>query len=251
MSLLGDLWGGFTGESQKKYTNEAFANSTRELQQGRDKGLDAYGQGYSQAQGYLSPYATQGGQANNLYGTYLGLNGADAQRSALQNYAGADPFRQFNEDQANRGLARQFNKMGMLDSGNSRLAMSRASLERGSQDYNNYLGRLSQLGQQGMGAAGQLGGYAMQNGGNIANLWNNYGTTQAGNEIQKGNALSQASGIFGNNLMKVVPLAAAAATGNWGALAGMGGMFGGQNDKGGYQQGGSGGSNYWGFQNRQ
>lgn len=203
MGLLGDLWGGFTGESQKKFTNEAFANSTRELQQGRDKGLDAYGQGYSQAQGYLNPYAQSGGQANNLYGTYLGLNGADAQRSALAGYAGADPFRQFNEDQANRGLARQFNKMGMLDSGNSRLAMSRASLERGSQDYNNYLGRLAGMSQQGYGAAGALGGMAMQNGQNIAGLWNNYGQAQAGNEIQKGNALSQASGIFGNNIMKL------------------------------------------------
>lgn len=207
MSLLGDLWGGFTGESQKKYTNEAFANSTRELQQGRDKGLDAYGQGYSQAQGYLNPYAQQGGQANNLYGTYLGLNGADAQRGALQQYAGGDPFRQFNEDQANRGVARQFNRMGMLDSGNSRLAMSRASLERGSQDYNNYLSRLSQMGQMGYGAAGAMGGMAMQNGSNIAGLWNNYGTTQAGNEIQKGNALSQASGIFGQNLGKLGGLA--------------------------------------------
>ena len=233
MGLLGDLWGGFTGDTQKKYTNEAFANSTRELQQGRDKGLDAYGQGYSQAQGYLSPYATSGGQANNLYGTYLGLNGADAQRGALAQYAGGDPFRQFNEDQANRGLSRQFNKMGMLDSGNSRLAMSRASLERGSQDYNNYLGRLAQMGQQGYGASQQLGGYAMQNGGNIANLWNNYGTTQAGNEIQKGNALSQASGIFGQNLGKLGGLAMQFYTGMPPGAPpvgkGSGGNFGGMN----------------------
>lgn len=238
MASLGDLIGSFTGDTQKRYTNEAFANSTRELQQGRDKGLDAYGQGYSQAQGYLNPYATQGGQANNLYGTYLGLNGADAQRGALQQYAGGDPFRQFNEDQANRGLSRQFNKMGMLDSGNSRLAMSRASLERGSQDYNNYLGRLSQLGQQGYGASQQLGGYAMQNGSNIAGLWNNYGQQQAGNEIQKGNALSQASGIFGNNLMKLGGMGVSMMTGN--PMGGLTGMFGGQNAKG--------GANYYGGQ---
>lgn len=246
MVSLGDLWGGFTGESQKKFTNEAFANSTRELQQGRDKGLDAYNTGYGEAKGYLSPYATSGGQANNLYGTYLGLNGADAQRGALQQYAGADPFRQFNEDQSNRGIARQFNRMGMLDSGNSRLAMSRASLERGSQDYNNYLGRLSQLGQQGMGAAGQLGGYAMQNGGNIAGLWNNYGTTQAGNEIQKGNALSQASGIFGNNLMKLGGMGIAAMSGN--PMAALSGMFGSPGEKGGYEANqAKGGANYvWG-----
>ena len=233
---LGDMLGSFTGATQKKYANQAYERATAQFAQGRDKGLDAYGQGYSQAQGYLTPYSQQGSQANNLYGTYLGLNGADAQRSALADYAGADPFRQYNEDMANRGMARQFNRMGMLDSGNMRLATARASLERGSQDYNNYLQRLAGLGQQGYGAASMLGNFAMQNGSNVAGLWNNFAKNQAGAEVQRANALAQAAGILPNNLMRLGGLAI-------GAYTGMRGMFGDDNGTG--QKGGL---NYFGGQ---
>lgn len=235
MSLLGDLVGSFTGSTAKKYANEAYQNSTRTLQEGRDKGIDALNQGYTQARGYLSPYAESGTQANNLYGTYLGLNGADAQRSALVGYAGADPFRQFNADLAAKTMARSFNRMGMLDSGNHTMAAARANLERGSQDYNSYLSRLAGLAQQGAGAAGQLGGYAMNNGQGLAGLWQGYGQNQAGNEIQRGNALAQASGIFGNNLMKIGGLGVALMTGNPGMSLGFGGSL-----------GQKGGSNYYG-----
>lgn len=235
MSILGDLVGSFTGSTAKRAANDVYQSSTRVLQEGRDRGLDALNQGYTQARGYLDPYAQSGTQANNLYGTYLGLNGADAQRSALAGYAGADPFRQYNEDMANKGLARQFNRMGMLDSGNFRMAAARANLERGSQDYNNYLARLAGLSQQGAGAAGQLGNFAMNNGQGVAGLWNGYGQNQAGNEIQHGNALAQASGIFGNNLMKLGGLGVALMTGNPGMSLGFGGSL-----------GQKGGSNYYG-----
>lgn len=245
MASLGDMLGSFTGGTQKKYANQAYESSTRELQQGRDKSIDAYGQGYSQAQGYLTPYSQQGRQANKIYGTYLGLDGADAQRGAMQQYAGADPFRAYNEQQANQGMARQYNRMGLMGSGNMALGMGRASLERGSQDYNNYLGRLAGLGQQGMGAAGQLGQYAMQHGQGVAGAWNGYGNAQAGNEIQRANALGQASGILGNNLMKLGGLAISAYTGmpvnpGGGGMSGSGQAFG---QAGG---GGRGGANWWG-----
>lgn len=233
---LGDILGSFTGSTQKKYANEAYQNASAQFAQGRDKGLDAYGQGYSQAQGYVSPYAQQGTEANKRYGTYLGLDGSDAQRSALAEYAGADPFRQFNEDQANRGLMRQFNRMGMLDSGNMRLATARANLERGSQDFGNHLHRLAALGQQGYGASSMLGNFAMQNGQNVAGLWNNFANNQAGAEVQRANALAQAAGILPNNIMKAASMAISAATGMPVSMGGSGG------------DGQKGGLNYFGGQ---
>lgn len=233
MSILGDLVGSFTGSTAKKAANEAYQNSTRVLQEGRDKGVDAYNQGYDQAYGFMNPYAQSGTQANSMYTGLLGLNGADTQRGLLAQYANADPFRQFNEDLANKSLARSYNRMGMLDSGNFRMAAARANLERGSQDYNNYLARLAGLSQQGMGAAGQLGGYAMGRGQGIAGLWNNYGQNQAGNEIQHGNATAQASGIFGNNLMKLASMAVSAATGMPVGMGGSPGQKGGSNFMGG------------------
>ena len=229
MSILGDLVGSFTGSTAKKAANEAYQNSTRVLQEGRDKGVDAYNQGYDQAYGFMNPYAQSGTQANSMYTGLLGLNGADTQRGLLAQYAGADPFRQFNEDLTNKSLARSYNRMGMLDSGNFRMAAARANLERGSQDYNNYLARLAGLSQQGMGAAGQLGNFAMGRGQGVAGLWNNYGQNQAGNEIQHGNATAQASGIFGNNIMKLASMAVSAATGMPVGMGGSPGQKGGSN----------------------
>lgn len=213
MASLGSLWGSFTGDSQKRRADEAFEQSSAALQGGFDQGRGYVEDYYNRGRDELTPYSQQGQGANKLYGTYLGLDGADAQRSAFNTYAGSDPFRQYNENQANRGLALQWNKLGMLDSGNSRLAMSRAALERGSQDFNTYMQRLQGQGQQGLGAAGQLAGFANQTGGLLGQMRTNLGQQQAGNAIQHQNALSAADGIFGNNLLKVAALAAAPFTG--------------------------------------
>lgn len=206
MASLGSLWGGFTGDSQKRRADEAFRQSSQAIQSGFDQG-SGYVKDYNQqGNAYLQPFATAGQGANKLYGTYLGLDGADAQRQAFQTYQGADPFRQYNEDNALRAVARQQNRLGMLDSGNARYAMSRAMLDRGSQDFGEYMQRLSGMGQQGMGAANALAGYANQTGGMLGQMRMGLGTQQAGNAINYQNSLAAADGIFGNNLLKIAGL---------------------------------------------
>lgn len=213
MASLGSLWGSFTGDSQKRRAEEAYRQSSANLQQGFDQGADYIKDYNEQGNAHLQPYAQQGLGANKLYGTFLGLDGADAQRGAFQNYAGADPFRQYNEDNALKAMSRQFNRLGMLDSGNSRYAMSKAILDRGSQDFDTYMQRLAGMGQQGMGAANALAGYANQTGGMLGQMRMNLGQQQAGNAINYQNSLAAADGIFGNNLLKVAALAAAPFTG--------------------------------------
>lgn len=233
MSILGDLVGSFTGSTAKKLAGETYDRNTAINRDARDQGLAGINQGYDQAYGLINPYAQSGTQANSMYTGLLGLNGADTQRGLLAQYAGADPFRQFNEDMANKSIARSYNRMGMLDSGNFRMAAARANLERGSQDYNSYLARLAGLSQQGMGAAGQLGGYAMNRGQGIANLWNGYANNQNAAEVNRGNSLAQASGIFGNNIMKLASMAVSAATGMPVGMGGSPGQKGGSNFMGG------------------
>lgn len=213
MASLGSLWGSFTGDSQKRRAEEGFKQSTAALQGGFDQGADYIKDYNQQGNAYLQPYSQQGQGANKLYGTFLGLDGADAQRGAFQNYQGADPFRQYNEDNALKALSRQYNRLGMLDSGNSRYAMSKAMLDRGSQDFGEYMQRLAGQGQQGMGAANALAGYANNTGGVLGQMRMNLGQQQAGNAINYQNSLAASDGIFGNNLLKVAALAAAPFTG--------------------------------------
>ena len=73
--------------------------------------------------------------------------------------------------------------------------------------------RLGGLGQQGMGAANQLAGFANQTGGMLGQMRMGLGQQQAGNAINYGNAMSAADGIFGNNVMKAISMAISAATG--------------------------------------
>lgn len=206
MASLGSLYDSFTGDSQKRRADEANRLATGFMQSGWDEGSGFVKDYNERGNAYLQPYSQQGQGANKLYGTFLGLDGADAQRSAFQNYQGADPFRQYNEDNALKAMSRQYNRLGMLDSGNSRYAMSRAMLDRGSQDFGEYMQRLQGLGQQGLGAANSLAGYANNTGGMLGQMRMNLGQQQAGNAINYQNSLAAADGIFGNNLLKVAGL---------------------------------------------
>ena len=239
MVSLGDVWGGFTGDTAKKYANEAYANSTRELQAGRDQSVGALNTGYDRAASALQPYQQQGAQANTLWGQFMGLGGHDAQKQAFADYQ-SSPYQQYQQNQITRAMGRQANAGGYYNSGRADYATSRALADRGAQDYDSYMNRLQAGGQQGYGAANTLGGYAMGNGQNLANIYTGYGQQQAGNEIQRSNALAQASNTFGNNLLKLGGLAVSAYTG---MPVGMGGAPGGKGTGGNF-----GGMNFMGGQ---
>jgi hypothetical protein len=98
----------------------------------------------------------------------------------LANFAQNDPFRDQNEAYAQKNLMAAYNARGLGGSGKEMLAASRASMERGAQDWSNYLGHLA--GMQGMGlqAAGQAGGYTMQGAGQAAGLQGQGAGTAAG-----------------------------------------------------------------------
>ena len=90
---------------------------------------------------------------------------------------------QFSSDQ----LRRQYNARGMGMSGAADLAVSRANLQQGSSDYNNYLSRLQGQGQEGMQASGAQAGLYQ----GLGNAGMQYGQTQAGNAINYGTAQAQ------------------------------------------------------------
>ena len=268
MSFFGNL----TGSSQRKAVNNA-ANQARDsintgygqargeigqantqaqgyLGQARTDLGQGYGyatQGVEQAQGYLNPYGQQGTNALSMYSDALGMNGAGAQQQFMGNYAGADPYRAYNEDRTTNAMARNMNARGMANSGVAATAAARENLRRGSEDYQTYLTRLqgmvgmgqqaagsqanlsSQLGQYGMqygqglaGVSGQQGATASNQGQLLANLSTGQYNALTSNEINRGNGLMQANNILPNTLGTLGGLA---------LKAYAGGVFGGGDEK--------------------
>lgn len=214
MNFLSQLEGSFTGSTAKKKLDQANAQATGYLNQGKTEATNALSTNYQQAQGYLSPYAQQGQQANSLYGQAIGLQGPQARQQFMDQYATGDPFRQFNEDNGSRALSRRYAAMGYGPGGGTMgLAMARAQLERGSQDYEGYLNRLGGAAGQGMGAANQQAQLAGNYGGQMAGLHSGFAQQNAANAINYGNASAQNSNALFNNILGLGSVAVSAMTG--------------------------------------
>lgn len=197
MGFFSDLM----GSSQRQDIANARGQADGYLSEGYRDATGAVRTGMTQAQGYLEPYAQSGRQANTLYGNALGVNGRDAQTEFMGSYANNDPFRAHNEEQANRSTLNAFTARGMGNSGAANLAVARGSLDRGSQDYQQYLTRLQGYGQQGQQVAGQQAQYAYQGNAQIGQYASDYGNTRAGNAINYGNALAQSRTQGVNNIL--------------------------------------------------
>ncbi len=173
------LVGAFMGTDQKNDVTNAKVKADAALK----TGFDASQAGYTSASDRFNPWAATEGKANEMYANATGVNGQPAYQGAVANFAG-DPFRQQNEDFANTQMQKMFNARGGAYGGNIMLAGERASQERGSTDWNNWLNRLQ--GQANPTAVGAQAGYDVGKGTNAMD----YGQTQAGNEINFGNALA-------------------------------------------------------------
>ena len=174
---LAALGNGFTGAHSA--LNNGYATARGDVTRGATRAEDAINTQQRYIQQTLDPFLQSGRGAQSLYDNALGVNGTGAASSFYDNYAGQDPFRQFNEDMTNKAMERSFNANGNLGSGRAALAASRANLERGSQDLNRYLDRLSGQAQQGGQYASELAGYANNAGNTIAGIRGNLGTQQA------------------------------------------------------------------------
>lgn len=218
--------------------NQAYGQARSDVNAGYRNALSALAGGTNKAVVAYQPYSETGQNANTMYSNALGLNGAAAQQTFQQDYQ-ADPFRDANADFANEALMRSLNARGLSGSGTAAAAVAQESLRRGSEDYNNYLNRLSGLQSQGQQTAGNIASlyanegqqgaqYGMQAGSDLANIQGNraataynYGVgqagldtdqaiTKAGNRINLGNAQAASRGILGNNLMSLLGTAAQA-----------------------------------------
>lgn len=186
--LAGLARGAFDGGA-----NEAASHLTKGYGDAKDvyggyfgQGVGAVGTGFQSAidtnkgamdgvKAAYQPYSAAGTGAQDLYSAFLGLKGADAQRTAQGTFS--DPYGRAIEDRTVAALNRQANAGGFIGSGRSSLAASRAVGEGAYGRQMDYLRMLQE--QAGRGQAGELqfGQMGLQNAGNIGQLYANQGAT--------------------------------------------------------------------------
>jgi len=205
MGLLSD----FLGKSQQKDLQRAKQQSDAALKEGYDSAHSDY----TTAEGYYSPYAQSGQQANQFYNDALGLNG-DAARGTAINTLTSNPLFQGQLGQESNAMARMLNAQGASGGGKAQLAAQRVF----QQNAGNWLDRYANQGAQGLQATNAMAGMRQGRG----DLAMNYGATRAGNDISYGNAMSAARGIGVNNLLGLGGLALKAATPGLGGTSAIG-----------------------------
>ncbi len=184
----------FTGGSQKKAIRQASAKANAEL----DAGFEGANQRYDEAFDLFTPYAQQGAEGATAYRN--ALLGSPEERAGVFNAYSQDPAMAGILGQQTNQLLRKYNASGS-GTGGGRLALAGARV--GLENYNSYLDRLGGLGGQGLQVAGAQSGIRSGQG----DLRWNLAGTKAGNSIQTGSALANASTGSMNNLLKLGGLA--------------------------------------------
>jgi len=155
-----------------------------------NKARDAVSGGMDRIRGYYNPMLQLGNQANDLYGRFLGLQGADAAKTAASQFAGNDPGIAYRMDMLGRQADRRANASGDIGGARAQMALDRSQSELLSNDYQNYLTRLENASARGGQYAGQLSGFEMQGAGQLANLYGQEGQNLAQNQIRHASALN-------------------------------------------------------------
>lgn len=167
--------------------DDAKAAASNAANQNRQTANAAYGN----AQNIQSPFYTQGVQANNTLGNFLGLNGVGAQQGAYDSYvAGPDVTARMN--QGIRAIDNSYagRNAGTL-SGGLLKSLTKYGTDVATQDFGNYLNRLTSAAGSGQNAANQLTNANYQSAGMTSNA-----NTAEGNAIA--NASLTGGSILGN-----------------------------------------------------
>ena len=158
----------------------------------------------------LKPYTEAGLPALEAQQAFLGLQGPEAERAAIERIRGGETFQALTQ-QGENALLQQASATGGLRGGNIQGALAQfrpALLSSLIEQQYGQLGGMTALGQQSAAGVGTAG---MQTGTNIANLLGQQGAAIAGGQLARGQA-------FG-----AIPSAIA---GGLGIFSGLGGSFG-------------------------
>ena len=186
-------------------------------------GIDEQRRQFDAVQKLLQPYAAAGTGALAGQQAFLGLQGPEAERAAIERIRGGETFQALAQ-QGEEALLQRASATGGLRGGNIQGALAQFRPALLSSLIEQQYGRLGGLTTLGQNAAAGVGNAGMQTGTNVANLLGRQGQAQAGGVLGEQGALTGGIGKA------------------FGAIQGAGGfgkLFGGGFGGGGFQGGGA------------
>ena len=212
-NAIGKIVGGITGANQQA---DAIKEGAATQAASAQAGIDQQKQMLEAFQKVLAPFVTAGTGALGAQQNLLGLNGNDAQQSAISALQASPQFTAMQKAGEDAILANA-SATGGLRGGNTQGALSQFSPALLAQIIQQQLGNLSGLTSMGENAAAGVGNAGIQTGQNVAGLLQQQGAATAGGQIAAG---STARTGFGD-LLKIGSLVAGF-SGLGGAGAGAG-----------------------------
>lgn len=185
--------GVMSGNAQRDAANTAAGAQTESAR----LGIEEQRRQFDAIQKLLSPYVSSGENALASQMNLLGLNGPEAERTAIQRIASGKGFNA-QVEQGENALRQNAAATGGLRGGNIQAALAQfrpQMLSSAIDSQFNKLGGIANIGQSsaaGVGAAGQ------QTGANIANLYGQQGAAQAGAALASGQAQANMWGSIAN-----------------------------------------------------
>jgi hypothetical protein len=190
MSFIGRTIGKLTGaQDQADAIRDAAATQAASAQQGvnqQQQMLEAF-------QKVLAPYVNAGTGALTAQQNLLGLNGNDAQQSAIAALQSSPQFQALKK-QGEDSILANASATGGLRGGNVQGALAQFSPALLAQIIQQQFGNLGGIASNGENAAAGVGNAGLQTGQNIANLFQQQGAATAGGQIAQGGVARQGFG---------------------------------------------------------
>lgn len=185
---LGSLVSGFMGSQSADKAAKLQAQAAREATAEQRRQYDLSRSDYM-------PYLNRGNLAGDAYANLLGLNGAGARQTALDQGFYKGPDFQYRFDNAMNMLDQSAVNRGTMQSGAALKALQKSGADIGSTAWGDYANRLAGLTGAGQTATQGLAGIGANTANQISNIAMQNGANQASSYMAGRNALSQ--GISG------------------------------------------------------
>jgi len=206
--IAGAIVGGATIVSSviNAYSADKAADTQAEAAQG---GIDETRRQFDAMQALLNPYVQAGNQSLTAQQDLAGLNGADAQRAAIEGIS-ASPEMLAMTQQGENAILQQGSATGGLRGGNTQSALAQFRPQMLSNLINQQYGRLGGITQMGQASAAGVGAAGIQSGAQVADLLGQQGAAVAGGQLALGqaaaapfNTAAQYAGLYGLNKLGV------------------------------------------------
>lgn len=179
-SVVGSVLG---SRSQKKAADKA----SQAQQETTQASIDEQRRQFDHIQGLLEPYVQSGNNALTQQGDLMGLNGVQAQQSAIDNLNNS-PFLQSAYRQAENAILQNASATGGLRGGNVQSALADNRMNMLHQAYQNQLQNLGNVVNVGQNSAVGTGNAGANFANSVSSLNQNMGQAIAGNHLAQGQA---------------------------------------------------------------